>query len=191
MFIVLQAGKYPSKIPWKHRFILQYGCYLSVTLSKIILISFFLAWPPDPIVLQHTSRYLKNKKQKNKNGNLNLKTIKKLYIYIINYSKLVVLQVKFFLFICLFFTYLPQEKGKKKKLFSKVFFFLFWTIWSSCRSVCKSLFWRKWSSALYLRSWWGRSGFFCFVKFCFIVPTMVHFLLRSSCPRSEMVKKLS
>lgn len=119
------------------------------------------------------------------------------YIFILLITvKLVVLQVKFFIYLFLFyfFTYLPQEKGKtppQKKLFSKVFFFLFWTIWSSCRIVCKSIFWRKWSSALYLQSWWGRSGFFCFVKFCFIVPTMVHFILRSSCSRSEMVKKLS
>lgn len=136
---------------------------------------------------------LSKKTHKNKNGNLNLKRIK-LYFYIINYSKTCGLTGQVFYLFFLFFIFLHiylKKRAKKKKLFSKLFFFLFWTIWSSCRIVCKSIFWRKWSSAFYLQSWWGRSGFFCFVKFCFIVPTMVHFILRSSCSRSEMVKKLS
>lgn len=32
---------------------------------------------------------------------------------------------------------------------------------------------------------------FVLLSFVLLCPTMVHFLLRSSCPRSEMVKKLS
>lgn len=68
---------------------------------------------------------LSKKTHKNKNGNLNLKRIKKLYFYIINYSKTCGLTGQVFYFYFLFFTYLPQEKGKKKKNFFQNFFSFF------------------------------------------------------------------
>lgn len=82
---------------------------------------------PRPYLFTAYLTLSKKNPHKNKNGNLNLKRIKKLYIYIINYSKTCGLigQVFYFLFFN-FFTYLPQEKGKKTpKPFLKSFFLSF------------------------------------------------------------------